>query len=162
MSDEKRGETGGDALELCHGHEFAEALAICLWSNYYSLNSITATEKQFGLNRDDCNVLLTLWRYPQMTATDISYLNGRPKNSIGRAVKRLSDRQLVETTIDTEDSRRKLLHMTERGKELVESIKPIFVDNQEAMLARISVEQRKMIHRLMLDTFVDLKSWGTN
>jgi len=148
-----------DAAALCRDHEFAEAMAICLWANYWSLNSIATIERQFGLNRDDCNVILSLWRCGQLTATDISVINGRPKNSIGRAVKRLLDGGLIQTTVDNDDTRKKLLTMTPRGAEALESLKPIFTSYQETMLTRITPQQRGTIHRLLLKTFVDVGKW---
>ena len=150
-----------DAPALCSQHDFAQAMAICLWANYYSLNSISETEKQFLLNRDDCNVLLTLWRCNRTTATDISFLNGRPKNSIGRAVKRLLDRKLIDTATDEQDSRKKLLCITDSGTAIIEAIAPIFVRHQEAMLSRLSKAQRNSLHSAFLRTFTDLPHWNT-
>lgn len=152
-------DAGVDAADLCRDHEFAEAMAICLWANYWSLNSITRIERQFGLNRDDCNVILSLWRYGQLTATDISIINGRPKNSIGRAVKRLLDSDLIQTTVDNDDTRKKLLRMTQRGSDVLEDIKPIFTSYQETMLTHITPHQRDTIHRLLLKTFTDVNKW---
>jgi DNA-binding MarR family transcriptional regulator len=149
-----------DAPALVSGHDFAQAMAICLWANYYSLNSISETEKEFLLNRDDCNVLLTLWRCKKMTATDISFLNGRPKNSIGRAVKRLLDRKLINTTADDQDSRKKLLQITDSGSEIVEAMAPIFIRNQESMLSRLSKAQRNSLHSAFIRTFTDLSQWN--
>lgn len=151
--------TALDVTSLCRDHAFAEALTICLWANYWSHRTITATENSFGLNRDDCNVLITLWRYRQLTASEIAQLNGRPKNSIGRAVKRLTEKKLAQIHADRVDSRKKNLRLTADGLTMMERLKPIFIDRQEDMLSRLDKNQRKIVRDLLFKTFVDLPTW---
>lgn len=141
-------------------HEFALSNALCIWANYFVVPTMTRAETSLGLNRDDCNVLISLWLYETVTASDICFLVGRPRNSISRAVNRLLERKYIKAAPNSEDARKSDLTMTNDGKAVMSELVPIFAERQNLMLRRLGKRQQVALHRLLSETLKDASRWA--
>ena len=121
---------------------------------------MTRAETSLGLNRDDCNVLISLWRYETLTASDICFLVGRPRNSISRAVNRLLKRSYIRTAPNSEDARKSDLTMTNAGEAAMSQLIPIFAERQSVMLRRLGKRQQVALHRLLSEALKDASRWA--
>lgn len=65
-------------------------------------------------------------------------------------VDELQDRGLVERRENTNDRRTYLLHVTQRGKDLLHSVGKVARDHQEALLAALTKDERDLLASLLL------------
>jgi DNA-binding MarR family transcriptional regulator len=70
---------------------------------------------------------------------------GTDKATTAALVDRLQRRGLLERTVDEHDRRRRLLHLTEAGTELVRLMLPITEQVSDELLARISADERETL-----------------
>lgn len=149
-----------DHARLWRDHEFAVSAALCIWANYHVTPTMNRAYKELGFSRDDCNVLIALWLYQDLTASDICFLQGRPRNSISRAVVRLTENGYIQGIIDADDARKTNLSMTDAGHKIMASLIPIFVERQKLMMRRLKGKQQQALHSLLAISMEDTKRWA--
>lgn len=80
-----------------------------------------------GLGRAHHRALYFIARQPDVTVSDLLRILGITKQSLGRVLKELADRNLVESRVGREDRRQRLLRLTPEGStleaELFESLR---------------------------------------
>lgn len=113
--------------------------------------------KQFNIVGDDYTILSSLYDWGAMTANVICTLSGRPKNSISRAVIKMTERGLVESMVDPEDRRRALLSITKSGRALYEKMMPICRVQEERMFGFLSKADLVVLDDILLRV---LRNWS--
>ena len=116
----------------------SDAWRFTLWSNYYTEPCFSAMTRDFDVGRDEFNVLSCLNSYGPMAAKTICDVTGRPKNSISRAVTRLSERKMIRRKINPLDRRESSLILNESGRKLYERVVPVAIERQSTMLSGLS------------------------
>ncbi len=81
-------------------------------------NAIDQDLAKQGLGRAHHRALYFIARQPGLTVGDLLKLLAITKQSLGRVLKELHERDLVITTLGVVDRRQKLLRLTDRGAEL--------------------------------------------
>lgn len=71
-----------------------------------------------GIGRAHHRALYFIGRHPDISVSELLSILGVTKQSLGRVLTELEDRQLVETRIGDRDRRQRLLRLTEAGYEL--------------------------------------------
>ncbi len=122
---------------------------ITLWANFFAGPIFADMEKQFGLLRDEFNILGCLHEYGPLAAKHVCALTGRPKNSISRAVSRLTARDIVDRQSDSRDRRQSVLRIKPEGRRLYKQILPRFVAREAIMLSALSSEERGQLDLLL-------------
>ena len=83
-----------------------------------------------GLGRAHNRAMYFIARHPDLTVSDLLALLGITKQSLGRVLGELVERNLVETRIGERDRRQRLLRLTPEGKaleaELFETVRQIW------------------------------------
>ena len=119
-----------------------DAYRITLWANFFAGPIFLEIEVQFGLLRDEFNILACLHDFGPLAAKHVCALTGRPKNSVSRAVSRLIRRGLIGSRSDLRDRRQNVLRIEAEGRDLYGRILPRFVAREAAMLAPLSEGER--------------------
>ncbi|MEA3123193.1 MAG: hypothetical protein QOD67_212 [Caballeronia sp.] len=127
----------------------SDAWRFTLWSNYYTEPCFSAMTRDFDVGRDEFNVLSCLSSYGPMAAKTICDVTGRPKNSISRAVTRLSERKMIRRKINPLDRRESSLILNESGRKLYERVVPVAIERQSTMLSRLSSSERALLDQLL-------------
>jgi DNA-binding MarR family transcriptional regulator len=127
----------------------SDAWRFTLWSNYYTEPCFSAMSRDFDVGRDEFNVLSCLSSHGPMAAKTICEVTGRPKNSISRAVTRLSGRKMIRRKTNPLDRRESSLILTESGRKLYERVLPIAIDRQSAMLSGLSSSERALLDQVL-------------
>src|SRR5260370_36307784 len=96
----------------------SDAWRVTLWSNYYTEPCFSAMSRDFDVGRDEFNVLSCLSSYGPMAAKTICEVTGRPKNSVSRAVTRLSERKMIRRKINPLDRGEICVTLKESRREL--------------------------------------------
>ena len=127
----------------------SDAWRFTLWSNYYTEPCFSAMSRDFDVGRDEFNVMSCLSSYGPMAAKTICEVTGRPKNSISRAVTRLSERKMIRRKINPLDRRESSLMLTESGRKLYERVVPVAIERQSTMLSGLSSSERALLDQVL-------------
>jgi len=106
-------------------------------------------EDTHGLLFHEWALVFILYLKPDLTATDLVEVTGRPKNTISRALNRLISMRLVQSTKDATDSRAKLLRVTERGRALYEEVTPTIVGIEREMYSVLNTRESDSLNRYL-------------
>jgi len=127
----------------------SDAWRFTLWSNYYTEPCFSAMSRDFDVGRDEFNVMSCLSSYGPMAAKTICEVTGRPKNSISRAVTRLSERKMIRRKINPLDRRESSLMLTESGRKLYERVVPVAIERQSTMLSGLSSSELALLDQVL-------------
>ena len=127
----------------------SDAWRYTLWSNYYTEPCFSVMSRDFDVGRDEFNVMSCLSSYGPMAAKTICEVTGRPKNSISRAVTRLSERKMIRRKINPLDRRESSLMLNESGRKLYERVVPVAIERQSTMLSGLSSSERALLDQVL-------------
>lgn len=84
------------------------------------------------------------------TAQEIADATQRPKNSLSRAVRALEAKGLIERRQDPDDQRRQPMGLSPEGRRLFRRLEALAADQESAMLAPLTSEERKTLAGLLM------------
>lgn len=146
-------------LQFLENTPLRDSHLIGLFSNALYGPAIRSIEKEFGLGRDETNIMLTIAGYGACSASDICQMNARPKNSISRAVNKLYGLGLIDRVPVEGDLRKETLSLNEKGREMYQKILPALVDRQTELLANLEYEERRMLETIMKKALLSNTDW---
>ena len=121
--------------------------------NYLSLRYNTPlygwVEEQFGLSRAEFVVIYSLGIMDGLTASEIATSTAFPKNTLSRAVNRLSKLGLIQRIAGEADRRQQHLRLTPKGRALLVQAMPRFVGLEAEMLTPLSLVEQETLSALM-------------
>ena len=129
-------------------------------AKFYVGPLVAKMEKSFKLTRSEWIVLFCLTQQPRLNAQQISAVTGRAKTSIASAVKQLQKKKLITRKTDIADSRRRVLHLTEAGRNLYKAIIGSFIAREADMLASLDPGERRTLLRLLDKLIKNDRSWA--
>ena len=129
-------------------------------ANFYVGPLVAMMEKSFRLTRSEWIVLFCLTRQPRLNAQQISIVTGRPKTSVASAVKMLQRKKLITRKTDVADSRRRVLHLTDAGRNLYKAIIGSFVDREAEMLESLNPAERRQLVELFNKMIRNAQRWA--
>ena len=136
-----------------------DSYLLSLWGNYFSGPTAAELEQSHSLTRDDFNVLFTLSAAGPMTAADICLTNGRPKNSVSRAVIKMTGAGHIARQTDEHDRRKVGLSLTDQGRTLCADLMTIYVRRQEEMMANLTRAERGLLNELLRKSMLPPGRW---
>ena len=136
-----------------------DGFRLSLWSGFYTSTVFADIQRKTGLLRDENNTLFCLAHYGPLTATSISHVLGRPKNSISRAVDRLLARRLVRSEPVEWDRRHLRLSIEPAGLHLITRTTAQFRARQEEMLRVLTPTERVALDHLLGKLMEDAPAW---
>lgn len=119
-------------------------------SNFFSSEPRWIIASQFDLLEDEFTVLANLHDWGGMTAQVICALSGRPKNSMSRAVSRLTKRGLINAKGDELDRRRVILTITPEGREIYKKASEPFLEQEKKMFGCLSQKELEKLDSIIL------------
>lgn len=140
--------------------EIKETYLLSLWGNYFSGPTALELEQKHGMTRDDFNVLFTLAATGPLSASKICILTGRPKNSISRAVIKLTNSDHLIREVAAGDRRKAYLRLTGKGLELYHSVLPVYTRRRDEMLAALTPNERRRLNDLLLKAIYSPGNWS--
>jgi DNA-binding MarR family transcriptional regulator len=105
--------------------------------------------ERFSLSRVEFVVIYSLGLMDGVTASEIAASTAFPKNTLSRAVSRLTKLGLIARGADAVDRRFQPLALTAAGRALLDEALPRFVALEEEMLAPLSLIERETLAALM-------------
>ena len=136
-----------------------DGFRLSLWSGFYTTPVFIKIERQFGLLRDENNILFCLATYGPLTAKSISDVLGRPKNSISRAVERLLQRELIRRKTVEADRRHTLLTVERAGIAMIRKTTAMFKARESEMLRSLSSTERVALDQILAKLMDDAQNW---
>ena len=117
-------------------------------------------EKSFNLTRPEWIVLFCLTQQARLNAQQISVVTGRPKTSVAGAIKQLQKKKLITRKADIADRRRRVLHMTDAGRNLYRAILGRFISREADMLAGLNTGEQQLLIRLIDKIINGDRTWA--
>ncbi|MBR7743520.1 MarR family transcriptional regulator [Phycicoccus sp. BSK3Z-2] len=113
---------------------------------------LVAVYARFGLGEGEFDVLATLRRQGDPYALTPSELSARTMVTSGAVSKRLDRLEaagLVERRASTGDGRSRTVHLTARGREVIDEAMTAHIDNERRLLAALPDAERDELARLL-------------
>lgn len=112
-----------------------------------SMTSLHAA--RFGLSHDEWRVLSAVGEVDPAPTREIARLAGLDKVAISRAASRLEERGLIRRHEARDDRRIKIVHLTDRGREMVEDAERIVREREAWLLEGLEPAERKVIGEMI-------------
>jgi len=135
-------------MQTEHGGTFGDRMVLI--GNFYSYGPRAAIAKKYGLMEDDLTILSSLCDWGDKTATVIAALASRPRNSISRAVIRLTALGFIQSRLDNTDRRKALLTVTPAGRELHDQALQPYQEREEWMFSVLTEDEREALDVILL------------
>ena len=117
-------------------------------------------KRRTGLSRPEFVVIYSLGLLDGALARDISNSSGFPKNTLSRAIDKLSGLGLIERRTDVADRRNQTLHLLPAGRRMFDETLQQFVAFEERMLRSLSPAERDTLSTLLAKIVLDTPNWA--
>ena len=117
-------------------------------------------QRTYGLSRPEFVVIYSLGLLDGALARDISSSSGFPKNTLSRAIAKLSELGLIERRVGERDKRNQTLHLLPPGRVMFDEAMPRFQDFEARMLASLDEAERRTLSRLLAKIVLDTPNWA--
>lgn len=122
-------------------------------SNIVSRSVARIYAQRFDLTIPEWRVMAVMGleeeRGDSLCANSIVTRTAMDKVQVSRAVSRMIEAGLIDRSIDPDDRRRSLLHLTERGRQMYEDIVPAALKYEEELLDSLSTDELITLERLI-------------
>jgi DNA-binding MarR family transcriptional regulator len=105
---------------------------------------------EIGLSRRTYQVMVTLREFGGLSQQEVSDSIKVDRSDMVRILDRLEELGYVVRVRDAADRRRHILTLTPAGQEAIERAEPVLARVTEETFARVSDEERRTLHRLVL------------
>lgn len=116
-------------------------------------------EQRHGLMRPEYVVLYSLGLRDGIAAKDVVASTGFPKNTLSRAIQKLLRQRIIRRVASRSDRRSYVLHLTARGRRILDDTVPLLVGHERTMLARLTPDEREELASLLAKLVVDSPRW---
>jgi len=123
------------------------------YSNYLNQSFARA---QIGINTEQLVVLFILWDKDGQRQQDIADKTSRDKTSITRLLTTMGKRNLIIHKPDEEDSRQKLIYLTEDGKNIKDKVLVQIQNYVDAVQRNIDPEDLKICKNVLNTVYKNL------
>jgi DNA-binding MarR family transcriptional regulator len=112
-----------------------------LLSNRITRAFFAEIETRFGVSLPEWRVIMTLARYPELTAVEITTRWSMDKMTISRAIRRLEDSGRVRRTRHPQDRRSFTVSLTEDGQAFYDRVVPVANARYRAITACLEPQE---------------------
>lgn len=121
-------------------------LPMSLISNYIHINTKHVYE-EFDLIQSEIDILITLYNYNGLTATQTAERVLFTSGGISKVVKKLLSKELVYKEESKEDKRSQYLFITQKGKDIVERCLPQFQEIEESFFKALDDDEKAVMKK---------------
>lgn len=107
-------------------------------------------------------LLMELWQQDGLTQTELCERLCIEPPTLTKMLSRLEKTELLEKRKDTEDARISRIFLTQKGYSLQEPITQLWLDLETTILAELSLEERLLFRRLLMQIYRNLKPTDTS
>ena len=118
---------------------------------------VSSTIKDMGLHIGQERLLMELWRQDGLTQTELSERLCIEPPTLTKMLSRLEKTQLLEKRKDLEDARISRVYLTEKGSSFQEPITNLWLELEEQILANLSLEERTLYRRFLMQIYENIK-----
>lgn len=111
------------------------------------------------LLRPEFVVLYSLFLRDRTTLSEVVAGSGFPKNTLSRAIKKLTRLKLVRREGDLEDLRRVVLCLTDEGRAIVVAKMAPMIERERLMLETLSPAERMMLSDILSKLVIASRDW---
>jgi len=119
-------------------------------------------ERRHRLPRPEYVVLYSLALRNGIAAKDVVASTGFPKNTLSRAIQRLLRRGIIRRAASRTDRRSYVLHLTARGRCIIEQTLAPMLGRERTMLAGLTPGEQRRLSQLLAKMVVDSPRWPTH
>lgn len=138
-----------DHVSILEQSEVRFGYRLAVLANWYRGPGYKTIEEAHGISEPECSVLFCIGHSPDLTATDICHITGRPKNTMSRAIHFLRRKKLLVREGDPQDARRKLLRLTPEGQVLYRRTIPVFLATEQKIIGGLTPSELSDLDRLL-------------
>jgi DNA-binding MarR family transcriptional regulator len=120
-------------------------------------NYLNTQLSEVGLYEGQHNMLMIIWDNDGIQQNELTKKLGIEPASVSKTVERMEAAGIIERCPDPEDARCNCIFLTARGRGLEEPVKRILADSEDHLLANMSIEERLLLRRLVLQMRENLK-----
>ncbi len=106
-------------------------------------------QEKFGLTVPEWRVMAVLGRFGPATATGIGARTAMDKVTVSRATNRLIERGQVLRSTDTDDRRRAILELTQKGQNIHDRIVPVALAHERGLLEALNKKEKETLDALL-------------
>ncbi|RMD90321.1 MAG: MarR family transcriptional regulator [Alphaproteobacteria bacterium] len=118
-------------------------------SNRISRTIARLYSERFDLSIPEWRCMAILGETPDISATEVAERGALDKVAVSRAIARLRAKGRVERHIAPDDRRRSVLALSAAGEKIYREIVPLALAYEEALLKRLSDEERATLDRIL-------------
>ena len=118
-------------------------------SNMISRGIAAAYRDSMGLSVAEWRVLAVVARFPGSSASELVRRTAMDKVAIHRAVRSLTQRELLHRREHSDDRRQRQLTLTRRGQSLHDQVAPRALDYQRRLLAGLEAAEVRRLQALL-------------
>ncbi|NER14884.1 winged helix DNA-binding protein [Leptobacterium flavescens] len=115
---------------------------------YRKLSQLNISQIVPDITVDQALILLIL-ESNDMTQTEVADIVFKDYASMTRIVKLMVRKDYLTKTVDNQDKRKAKLEITERGKVIIEKLKPMIKRNRETALNSISDKELDQLYKIL-------------
>lgn len=123
------------------------------------INTAKGMYKEFDLNRSQAGILFTLHRRQTMSQRELAEELNMTAPSITSAIQKMEREGYITRRPDQWDQRVMRLALTEQGKSCIRSVKEVGSRMDEIILSGMSLEEKLLFRRLMLQVKENLENY---
>ncbi|MFM2486229.1 MarR family winged helix-turn-helix transcriptional regulator [Celerinatantimonas yamalensis] len=101
------------------------------------------------LTKPQMAVLRTLAEHPGIEQIELMAAAASSKATLAEMLRRLEQRQWLYRQTDTNDRRRRFVHLTEQGEQLVQELRPQWEQVDQQFLQRLSTDEQGLLLQLL-------------
>lgn len=110
-----------------------------------------------GLHAGQDRLLRCLWEGDGLTQVELAQKMGVQPPTVNKMLSRLEAAELVERQLDPDDNRFSRVYLTEQGRHVQRAVEGAFSRLEERVVANLSLEERVLLKRLLLQVYENLK-----
>ena len=118
-------------------------------SNRLSNAIARAYETRFQLSVTEWRVIAVLGRFRGLSANEVAERTAMDKVAVSRAVARLLESGRLQRDLHENDRRRSVLELSEAGYAIYESVAPIALSYEQALLEALEPDERETLLKLL-------------
>lgn len=119
---------------------------------------VGAALKEMNLHIGQERLLMELWKEDGLTQTELAERLCIEPPTLTKMLSRLEKTELLEKRRDALDARICRIFLTDKGYSLQEPFTKLWLDLEEVVLAELSLEERLLLRRLLMQIYENLKS----
>ena len=118
---------------------------------------VSSALSKMNLHIGQERLLMELWQQDGLTQTELCDRLCIEPPTLTKMLSRLEKTELLEKRRDLEDARVSRIFLTEKGHSWQQPITELWLDLEETILAELSLEERLLFRRLLMQIYQNLK-----